>query len=94
MFGLGPTELIIILVVVLLLFGGKKLPELARALGKRMSRRLVLRKRLTLSRIIRATASRNQPEVFLSSSFFFRAASKSSIFDVHGLFGYAAIKSS
>ncbi|OGV67485.1 MAG: hypothetical protein A2283_04600 [Lentisphaerae bacterium RIFOXYA12_FULL_48_11] len=37
MFGLGPTELIIILVVVLLLFGGKKLPELARALGKSIS---------------------------------------------------------
>ena len=35
MFGtLGPTELILILLVVLLLFGAKKLPELARGLGK------------------------------------------------------------
>lgn len=34
---IGPTELIIILVIVLLLFGGKKLPELARALGKSIS---------------------------------------------------------
>jgi sec-independent protein translocase protein TatA len=32
-FGIGTTELIIILVIVLLLFGGKKLPELARSLG-------------------------------------------------------------
>ncbi len=32
--GLGPTEIILILVVILLLFGAKKLPELARSLGK------------------------------------------------------------
>jgi sec-independent protein translocase protein TatA len=31
---LGPTELIIILVIVLLLFGGAKLPKLARSLGE------------------------------------------------------------
>jgi len=31
---LGPTELIIILAIVLLPFGGKKLPSLARSLGK------------------------------------------------------------
>ena len=30
----GPMELIIIFVVILLLFGGKKLPELAKGLGK------------------------------------------------------------
>lgn len=35
LFGLpGGTEWIIILVVVLLLFGGKKIPELAKGLGK------------------------------------------------------------
>ena len=31
---LGPTELIIILLVVLVLFGGAKLPKLARSLGE------------------------------------------------------------
>ena len=30
----GPTQLIILLVIILILFGGKKLPELARSLGK------------------------------------------------------------
>lgn len=35
-FGLQPTEMMIILVVVLLLFGAKKLPELARGIGKSM----------------------------------------------------------
>ncbi len=32
--GLGPSEGIIILVVVLLLFGGRKIPELMKGLGK------------------------------------------------------------
>ena len=31
---LGVTEIALILVVVLILFGGKRIPELARALGK------------------------------------------------------------
>ena len=36
MFGLGYQELLIILVIVLVLFGGSKLPELARSLGSSM----------------------------------------------------------
>ncbi|MFF3564281.1 Sec-independent protein translocase subunit TatA [Streptomyces sp. NPDC002574] len=37
MFGrLGPTEIILILVVILLLFGAKRLPDMARGLGKSM----------------------------------------------------------
>ncbi len=31
---LGPTEIILILVVIVLLFGAKKLPDMARSLGK------------------------------------------------------------
>ncbi|MFB6306295.1 MAG: twin-arginine translocase TatA/TatE family subunit [Flavobacteriales bacterium] len=34
MFGLGQTELIIIVVVLLLIFGGRKIPELMRGMGK------------------------------------------------------------
>ena len=33
-FGLGGSEMIIVLVIVLLLFGGKKIPELMKGLGK------------------------------------------------------------
>ncbi len=32
--GLGPSELLVIFFVIILLFGGKKLPELAKGLGK------------------------------------------------------------
>ena len=32
--GIGPTEILVILGIVVLLFGGKKLPELARGSGK------------------------------------------------------------
>ncbi len=32
----GPTEIVVILVIVLLLFGGKKIPELMKGLGKGM----------------------------------------------------------
>jgi len=34
--GIGGPELLIILLIILLLFGAKKLPELARSLGKSM----------------------------------------------------------
>ena len=34
MFGLGPAELLIVGAILLLLFGGTKLPQLARSLGQ------------------------------------------------------------
>ena len=34
MFGLGPSELIVLVVILVLLFGAKKVPELARGIGE------------------------------------------------------------
>jgi len=34
MFGLGPVEMVIAFVIFIILFGGKRLPEVAKALGK------------------------------------------------------------
>ena len=34
MFGIGPTELILIFFVILLLFGAKRIPEIAQGIGK------------------------------------------------------------
>lgn len=34
MFGLGTSEALIILAIVVLMFGGRKIPELGRSLGK------------------------------------------------------------
>jgi len=34
MFGVGPTELIVVLFIILLLFGAKKIPEIAQGIGK------------------------------------------------------------
>jgi sec-independent protein translocase protein TatA len=34
MFGIGPPELLVIFLIILVLFGAKRLPELARSLGK------------------------------------------------------------
>ena len=36
-FGIGATELILIILVIVLLFGSKKIPEIARGLGRSMS---------------------------------------------------------
>lgn len=33
-FGMGPSEIIIVLIIILLLFGGKKIPELMKGLGR------------------------------------------------------------
>ncbi len=34
MFGMGPTELIVIFLIILILFGANRLPEIGRGLGK------------------------------------------------------------
>jgi sec-independent protein translocase protein TatA len=36
MFGLGASEILVIALIILLLFGGKKIPELMKGLGKGM----------------------------------------------------------
>ena len=43
MFNLGTGELVLIFLVILLLFGAKRLPELARGLGKSMNSRMLLK---------------------------------------------------
>lgn len=37
MFGLGPTELVIILVIVVIIFGPRRLPELGKTFGRGLS---------------------------------------------------------
>lgn len=37
MFGLGPTELILLAIIILLFFGAKRLPEIGQGLGKAIS---------------------------------------------------------
>jgi len=37
MFGLGTGEIILIILAIILLFGAKKIPDLARSLGKSLS---------------------------------------------------------
>ncbi len=34
MFGLGPTEILVVTIVIIVLFGAKRLPEIARSLGR------------------------------------------------------------
>jgi sec-independent protein translocase protein TatA len=34
MFGLGPTELIVVFLIILLVFGAKRIPEIAQGIGK------------------------------------------------------------
>ena len=36
LFGLGPQEILIVAVMILVLFGGRKIPELMKGLGKGM----------------------------------------------------------
>jgi sec-independent protein translocase protein TatA len=37
MFGVNPTELIVVFLIILILFGGKKIPEIAHGIGKGIS---------------------------------------------------------
>ena len=75
MFGIGPTELIVILVIALLVLGPTRLPELARALGKAMGefRRATSdiseeleNARIMLEEETRRTAKASQPDARVS----------------------------
>jgi sec-independent protein translocase protein TatA len=58
MFGLGPTELIIIAVIVLLIFGGKRLPEIGKGVGGAIREFRNVKKELTSTE----TADKEQGE--------------------------------
>jgi sec-independent protein translocase protein TatA len=47
MFGLGPTELIIIAIIVLLIFGAKRLPEIGKGMGGAIKEFKKVKKELT-----------------------------------------------
>lgn len=47
MFGLGPTELIIIAIIVLLIFGAKRLPDIGKGLGGAIKEFRNVKKELT-----------------------------------------------
>ena len=47
MFGLGPTELIIIAVIILLIFGAKRLPEIGKGVGGAIKEFRNVKKELT-----------------------------------------------
>ena len=50
MFGLGPTELIIIAVIILFIFGAKRLPGIGKAWVKLSGNLITLKKKLTLKK--------------------------------------------
>ncbi len=59
MFGLGGQELLLVLVIVLVLFGGKKIPELLRGVGKGMGE---LQKGLDEGKKMLHESARSEPE--------------------------------
>ncbi len=64
--GLNPTELIVIFLIILLLFGGSKLPELAKSMGKAM--RTFKEESNQLKREIESEAHRDDKKIETKSS--------------------------
>lgn len=62
MFGIGGPELLVIFLIILLLFGAKRLPEIARSMGKATTEFKKARQELTTMADDTATGSHAPPQ--------------------------------
>ena len=62
MFGLGPTELIVIAVIVLLIFGAKRLPEIGKGIGGAVREFKNIKKEASLERPAEKSQGEKTPD--------------------------------